>query len=169
MVIVMAGLNVAEAAPASWTSTAPEVEATVVKPAGAGTPPIPEKVADESAGTVKVKEGGAVSALMVPSPFFAVMIVLGGSVALTVARYPCVPGGAAAVELLAPVDAVPSGLTVAAIGAFTEGFISPDEPSPPQPTVIIKAPRKAIKLNVLNDLRIVTTLPTPENAVTRIG
>jgi hypothetical protein len=84
--MVMGGLNVAEAAPVSCTSIAPAVETRVVKPVGAGTPWIPEKVADESAGAVKVNEGGAVSVFGVPSAFFAVMTVLGDSVAVTAAR-----------------------------------------------------------------------------------
>ena len=49
---------------------------------------MPEKMAVESAGAVKVKESGSVSALLVPSGFFAAMTVLGGSVTLAPARYP---------------------------------------------------------------------------------
>ena len=92
IVMVMGGTNVAEAAPVSWTSTAPEAEVKVVKPVGAGTVWIPEKVADESAGAIKVNESGPVSAFGDPSAFFAVMTVFGWSVTLTFSRYPGVPG-----------------------------------------------------------------------------
>ena len=88
MVMVMAGLNVAEAAPVICTSTAPEVEVKGKKPLVAGTSTTPAKVADESEEAVKVNEGAAVSAIVVPSAFFAVMTVFGGNVTLTVARYP---------------------------------------------------------------------------------
>lgn len=84
----MAGLNVAEVAPVSCTSTAPEVEDNVVNPVGTGTPFLPEAVADESAGALKVSEGAAVSIFVDPSAFLAVMTVFGGNSALTAARYP---------------------------------------------------------------------------------
>ncbi len=153
----MGELNVAEAAPVICTSSAPAVEARVVKPVGTGTPLVPDAVADESAGAIKVKEGAAVSCFMVPSAFFAVMTVLGASVALTVARYPGVPGAGATLVVLAPVVAVPFGLTVAAMGAVAEGLATTGASSPPpHPPAIIKAPIKAAKLSILNPLLMLT-------------
>jgi hypothetical protein len=158
MVMVMAGLNVAEAAPVSCTSTAPEVEVKVVKPVGAGTPWMPEKAAEESAGAIKVNEGASVSIFIVPSAFLAVMTVFGGSVALTAARYPGVPGAVETVVGLVPVVAVPSALTVAAIGAVADGFVTTGASSPPpHPPAIIKTPSKATGLNILNNFLILNT------------
>jgi hypothetical protein len=126
-----------------------------VKPVGAGTPFVPDPVVDESAGAVKVIEGAAVSTFVVPSAFFAVMTVFGGSVAVTAPRYPGVPGGAATVVLFAPVVALPSGLAVAAKEVVTEGFVTTGSSFPsPHPPTIIKAPNKAARLNIFNNLPI---------------
>jgi hypothetical protein len=129
-----------------------------VKPVGAGTPFVPDAVTDESAGAVKVIEGVAVNTLVVPSAFFAVMTVLGDSVALTVARYPGVPGGVATVVVFTPVVALPSGLTVAANEVVAEGFVTTGASSPPpHPPAIIKVPNKADKLSIFNNLLILNT------------
>ncbi len=155
IVMVMGLLNVAEAAPVICTSTAPEVEVKAVKPVGAGTPWIPEKAADESAGAVNVNETGAVSAFGDPSAFFAVMTVLGGSVTRTVPRYPGVPGAAATTVWIGPVVAVPSGLTVAAKEVVAAGFVTTGASSPsPHPPAISKAPNNAAKPTIFNDLLI---------------
>lgn len=155
----MAGLKVAEAAPVSCTSTAPDVEARVVKPVGAGTVLIPEKVAVESIGALNVNVGVAVSTFVDPSAFFAVITVLGGSVALTVARYPEVPGAEVTVVAVTPVVAEPSGLTVAAaIVEVAEGFITTGASSPPpHPYTIIKAPSNPPMINFFNNLLILNT------------
>jgi hypothetical protein len=155
IVMVIGGLNVAEAAPVICTSTAPEVEAKAVKPVGAGTPFVPDAVTDESAGAVKVIEGVAVNTLVVPSAFFAVMVVPGGSVAVTDARYPGVPGGVATVVVIAPVVALPFGLTVAAKEVVAEGFVTTGSSLPsPHPPAIIKAPNKAAKPTIFNNFII---------------
>jgi len=161
MVMIMGGLNVAEAAPVSCTSTAPDVDAKVVKPVGTGTPLVPEKVAVESAGAVKVNESGAVSAFGFPAASFAVMTVLGGSVTETVARYPGVPGGVAAVVAVAVV-AVPFALMVAVKGAVADGFVTTGASSSslPHPPAISKAPNKANKLNIFTNLLILTLPPS---------
>jgi len=155
MVRVIAGLNAALAAPVSCISIAPEVEVKVVKPVGAGTPLTPEKVVVESAGAVKVNDGAAVIAFVDPSAFFAVMTVLGASVTVTAPRYPGVPGGVATVVVFAPVVAVPSVLIVAAIRATVDGFVTTGASSPPpQLPIIIKAPNKAAKLTIFDNLLI---------------
>jgi len=156
--MIMGGLNVAEAAPVSCTSTAPDVEAKVVKPVGTGTPFVPEKVAVESAGAVKVNDSGAVSAFGFPAASFAVMTVLGGSVTETVARYPGVPGGVAAVVAVAVV-AVPFALMVAVKEAVADGFVTTGAPSspPPHPPAIIKAPNRAATPTTFNNLFILNT------------
>jgi len=167
MVMVIAGLNVAEAAPVSCTSTAPEVEVKVVKPVGTGTPWTPDAVADESAGAVKVNESGAVSALGVPSAFLAVMIVFGDSTTRTVSRYPRVPGGAVTTVLIAPVVAVPSGLTVAARELVAEGFVTTGASSPsPQLPAISKTPNKAAGPNIFDKFFILgaSFFPKPRPA-----
>ena len=143
IVMVMAGSNDTAAAPVSCTSTAPDVKATSTSPIcdDFGTPIVPEKVAVESAGAVNVKEGVAVRTFVLPSAFFAVMVVLGGNVTETPARYPGVPGAVATVVALAPVVALPSGLTVAAKEVVAEGITGAPSPPPPHPPAIIKAPR----------------------------
>lgn len=57
---------------------------------------------------------------------------------------------------LVPVVAVPVvGLTVAAMEAVAEGFDTAGVSSPPpHPPAVIKAPNKAAKLNIFNDLFI---------------
>ena len=152
--MVMAGLNVADSAPVSCTSTAPEVEVKGRKPLVGGTSIIPAKVADESEEAVKVSEGAAVSAFMVPSAFLAVMTVLGGSVALTVARYPEVPGAVATTVGFGPVVAVPSGLTVAVKEVAAERVVTGASSPPPHPHTISEAPNKATKLNIFDNLLI---------------
>src|SRR5512140_2429549 len=101
--MVMAGINVAESAPVSCTSTAPEVEVNGRKPLVGGTSAIPAKVADESEEAANVNEGAAVSAILVPSAFLAVMTVLGDSVAVTDASYPEIPGSVATTVGFGPV------------------------------------------------------------------
>jgi hypothetical protein len=134
MVMVIAGLNVAEAAPESCTSTAPEVEARAAKPVGTGTPLVPEKAVVESAGAVKVRESGEVRALQVPSAFLAVMVVPAGSVAVTAARYPGVLAGVTRVMSIAPVVAVQFVLMVASkVFVVAEGFVITGVLSPPPP------------------------------------
>jgi hypothetical protein len=140
MVMVIAGLNVAEAAPVTVTLIAPEVEATAEKPAGTGTPWTPEKVGVESEGAVKVNEGVEVSTFVVPSAFFAVMIVLGGSDTETVPRYPGVPGAVVTLVVVGPVVALPSALAVAAKELVVDGSVGGGAlppPPPPQPMSII--------------------------------
>lgn len=149
IVIVMAGLNVAEAAPVSCTSTAPDVEAKVEKPAGTGTPFVPEKVAVESAGAVKVNESGEVSAVG------AVIVVPGDSVAETPARYPGVPGGVAAVVAVAPVVALPFVMVAVKVFVVAEGFVTTGAsppPPPPHPPAIIKAPDRATTPAIFHNL-----------------
>jgi hypothetical protein len=159
MVMVMAGLNVAEAAPVSCTSTAPDVEAKVVKPVGTGTPCVPDAVAVESAGAVKVKESGEVSAFAVPSAFFAAMVVPAGSVAETVARYPGVPLGVVTVVAVAPVVAVPFVMVAVKVLVVAEGFVTTgvSSPPPPHPPAIIKAPSKAAMPIIFISLAIIKT------------
>src|SRR5574340_497444 len=123
IVTLIGGLNVAAAAPVTCTFTAAAVEIRL-KPAGGGTPLVPERVGVESAGAVKVSDGGAVSCFRVPSAFFAVITVLGGNDAVTAARYPVVSGAVATVVVLALVVAVPFALTTAPlIGTFVEGLV----------------------------------------------
>ena len=155
--MVMAGINVAESAPVSCTSTAPEVEVNGKKPLVGGTSTIPAKVADESEEAVNVNEGAAVSAILVPSAFLAVMTVLGDSVALAVARYPEVPGAVATTVGFGPVVAVPSGLTVAAKDVAVERVIAGASSPPPHPPAIIKTPSKAASFNIFNNLIILNT------------
>jgi hypothetical protein len=118
-------------------------------------PFVPDTVADESAGAVKVIEGAAVSTFVVPSAFFAVMVVLGGIDAVTVARYPVAPE-VPTVVAVAPVVALPFELTVAVKEVVAEGFVTTGVPSspPPHPPTIIKTPNIAAMPNIFNNLLI---------------
>jgi hypothetical protein len=161
IVTVMAGLNVAEAAPVIAKSTAAEVEAKTANPAGTGMPWTPEKVAVESAGTVKVNEGVALNDIAFPSAFFVAMVVLGSIVMEIFAKYPVVTVGLTIV-VVEPVVPLPSELRVTAkevvaLGFVTTGVSSP--PPPPHPPAIIKAPIRAATPTIFTNLLIFNTSP----------
>lgn len=155
--------NVAVDAPVICTSTATEVDFTMVKPpeTGSGTPLVPDVVAVALDGTLNVNVVAVVSGITVPDEFFAVITVLGGRETEVFATAAGADAGTATVVAAADdVVTVPEVFTVVPLIASLVTLATgggDDPPPPPQPPAKRVNPSKPTATHMFHNLFITSS------------